>query len=210
MLTQRSIAALLGAGGLLMAVGGHLHPRGSGATVDEHLASMFANPTWFVAHVTSLAGVVVAITGFVAARRTGVFGPHVTAWLPLPIVGWSLAAVELVPHLLAAGDHHHLVSGGPTPLLDLHQILQTIATPALGITGSGTAIAVAHAAGTRPAWILGVVGAVGGLAYAAAGPLIALTASVAVSGLFAAQAGLAIWLLGTAARLVADRQRALV
>lgn len=34
-------------------------------------------------------------------------------------------------------------------------LLQTLATPALGVTGAATAIAIARAAGTTPAWVLG-------------------------------------------------------
>ncbi len=201
--TTRSLPALFAAAGLLMAAGGQLHPRGSGTTTDEHLASMFVSPTWVVAHLASLAGIAVAVAALVRARRSGVFGPHVDAWLPVPIVGWSIAALELVPHVLAATEHHDHVSGGPTPVLDLHTALQVLATPALGLTGAGLAIAVARAAGTAPAWVLGAIGAVGGIAYAAAGPLIALTDDVSFSPLFAAQAGLAVWLVGTAVRLAA-------
>jgi len=113
----------------------------------------------------------------------------------------AIAALELVPHVLAAAEHHDHVSGGPTPVLDLHTVLQVLATPALGLTGAGLAIAVARAAGTAPARVLGAIGAVGGIAYAAAGPLIALTDDVSFSPLFAAQAGLAVWLVGTAVRL---------
>jgi hypothetical protein len=199
----RSLPVLLGVAGLLVAAGGQLHPRGSGATADDYLASMFVSPTWVVAHLASLAGLAVAVAALVRARRTGAFGPRVTAWLPVPIAGWSIAALELVPHLLAAGEHHDHVSGGPTPVLDLHLALQVLATPALGLTGAALAIAVARAAGTAPAWVLGAIGAVGGVAYSAAGPLIALTGDVAFSPLFAAQAGLAVWLLGTAVRLAA-------
>jgi hypothetical protein len=205
--TSRSLAALLGTGGLLMALGGQLHPRGGGDTVDAYLASMLGHPSWVLAHTATLAGIVAAIAGFVAARRTGAFGPHVTAWLPVPIVGWSLAAAEMIPHLLAAGEHHQLESGASTPILDLHLLLQTLATPALGVTGAATAIAIARAAGTTPAWILGGIGALGGLVYAAAGPVLALTDDVAFAALFPAQAGLAIWLIGTAVRVASTRER---
>lgn len=206
----RSPAVLLGSGGLLLAVGGPLHPRGFGATVEDYLASMLAAPTWDISHLLTLAGLVVVVAGFAVARHDRTFGPRVTALLPAVIVGWALGAVETVPHLLAARDHAHLVSGQATPILDLHLALQTVAAPALGLAGALVAIAVARAAGTRPAVLLGAVGALGGLAYAAAAPLIILTGDVRFAALFPAQVGLAIWLVGTAVRLAGARKPATV
>ncbi|MGE3289087.1 MAG: hypothetical protein AB7J32_23720 [Pseudonocardia sp.] len=199
----RSPAALLGLGGVLLLVGGPLHPDGSGASVEEHLASMFVAPTWDISHLLLLAGAVLALAGFVAARRDGVFGPRVTPLLPVVIAGWALGVLDAVPHLLASHDHAHLVGGGPTPILDVHLVLQTVAVPAVGLTGALVAAAVAWSDRTVAAVALGAVGVLGGLGYAAAALLVPLTWDVRYAALFPLQAGLAIWLVGTAVRLAA-------
>ncbi|MGD9531527.1 hypothetical protein [Pseudonocardia sp.] len=199
----RSPAALLGAGGVLLLAGGPLHPDGSGATVEEHLASMLTAPTWGISHLLLLAGSVLAVAGFVAAWRGEAFGPRVTPLLPLVIACWTLGVLDAVPHLLASHDHAHLVGGAPTPILDVHLVLQTVAVPAVGLTGALVAAAVAWSDRTVAAVALGAVGVLGGLGYAAAGLLVPLTWDVRYAALFPLQTGLAIWLIGTAARLAA-------
>ena len=56
-------------------------------TGASSLASMFVAPTWDISHLLLLAGAVLALAGFVAARRDGVFGPRVTPLLPVVIAG---------------------------------------------------------------------------------------------------------------------------
>lgn len=193
--------------GVLLSLGGPLHPRGSGETVDDYLMVMMASPTWRTSHVLMLVGTVVAVATFVVARREQTFGPRVSRWLTVAAAGWSLAAVELVPHLLATADRTNLATGGSTPLLDAHLLLQMFATPAVGICGAALAIAVARDAGTRPARVLAGLATLGGVAYAFAGPLINLTGSVDVTPLFIAQAAVALWLLATGVRLLRPARR---
>lgn len=195
-------AALLIVGGLLMAVGGQMHPRGSGATVDEYLLTMFDSSLWVGAHTVSLLAGLVSVLAFVVAWRNEVFGPGVRRVLPLAIVGWGFGVLEMVPHLLAAGDASALAHHQATPVLDLHVGLQTIAGPAVGLTGALLAVAVARAAGTWPARVLAAVAVLGGVLSAAAGPLVVLTGDPRVTILFAFQLGLAVWLLGTGVRLL--------
>ena len=192
------LAALpLGAGGILLAVGGGLHPHGSGATVDAYLASMLGSPTWLPSHLLLLLGTALATVGFVTTRRAAVFGPGVRRWLAAAAVGWGLATVELVPHLVAARDADGLAHHHATPVLDLHLALQVVATPLMGLTGAALAIAVARSARSLTAWALAVPAVMGGLGYAASAPLIAATGSLAPTALFPLQAGLALWLVGT-------------
>jgi hypothetical protein len=200
--SRTTTAALLIVGGLLMAVGGQMHPRGSGDTVDEHLLAMFDSSMWVGAHTVSLVGALVSVLAFVAAWRAEVFGPGVQRVLPLVIVGWAFGVIELVPHLLAAGDASALAHHQATPVLDLHVGLQTVAGPAVGLTGALLAVAVARAAGTWPARVLAAVAVLGGVVFAAAGPLVVLTGDPWVTILFPFQAGLAIWLVGTGVRLL--------
>ena len=195
----RTTAALFLAGGLLMAAGGGLHPTGTGDTVDAHLLSMFDAALWPLSHWVLLAGAVAGFLAFVWAWRTHAFGPRVQRWLPVVAAAWAVGAAELVPHLLAANDAHALAHHESTPMLDTHLSLAVIAGPAVGAL---VAIIVARAARSRVAWVLAAVAVVGGLLYAAASPLIVLTDDPAYSVLFAAQTGLAVWLLGTGVRLL--------
>ncbi len=184
-----------------MAAGGNLHPRAERDTVRDTLADMLGSPVWNLAHLLILAGLVISVGGFVIARRARAFGPSVSRRLTVAIVGWGLASIELVPHLLAVRDlealHHHEA----TPILDTHLILAVGATPALGLSAVALAVAIARAARTVPAWILAGIASVGGIAYAAAGPLIQFLAIPELSVLFAGQSLIAVWLIGTAVRL---------
>ena len=199
---RRSTAALFLAGGLLTAVGGGLHPTGSGDTVDAHLLSMFDSPQWPLSHWVLLAGAAASFLAFVWAWRTQAFGPRVQRWLPIVATAWGVGAAELVPHLLAASDAHALAHHDATPMLDTHLSLAVLAGPAVGLSGALVAVVIARAARSRIAWVLAAFAVVGGLLYGAATPLIVLTDDPAFSVLFAAQTGLAVWLIGTGVRLL--------
>lgn len=206
-MTSTRTAALLGAGGALLLVGGPLHPQGSGATVEDYLATMLASPTWDLSHLLLLVGMAVTTAGLFTARSDRAFAPRVTALLPVVIVCWIIGTIDSVPHLFASHEHADLVAGGSTPILDTHLTLQTLATPAVGISGALLAAAVAWTERTVASIALAVVGVVGGLGFAAAGILVPLTWDPAYAVLFPLQAGLAIWLVGTAVRLFAAQKK---
>lgn len=197
----RLVALPLALGGLLIAVGGNLHPRETGATLRETLAEMLGSPAWNLSHLLILAGLVVSVAGFVLARRAHAFGRTVDRWLTVAAVCWGLASIELVPHLLAVRDldalqHHH-----DTPILETHLWLAVVATPLIGLSTIALAIAVARSARTVSSWVLAAIATVGGVAYAAASPLIRFAGNPELSVLFAGQALIAVWVLGTAVRL---------
>ena len=200
--SRRLVAILFSTGGLGIALGGQLHPHGHGDTVDAHLLSMFESPAWAPAHWVLLVGSVLAAAGLVVAWRRHTFGPSVQRWLPAASVAWVFGALEVIPHLLAAGEAHALEHHEATPVLDLHVLLQVASAPLVGISGAVVAVLVARAARTRPAWVLAVVGVIGGLGYAASAPLLVATGNVGYTVLFPFQAGLALWLLGTGIRLL--------
>ncbi len=203
----RTTAAFFTVGGVLMAVGGQMHPHGSGSTVDAHLLSMFDSPAWPLAHLLLLGGGLASLAGFVTAWRDQVFGPTVRRWLALAGLGWGFGAAELVPHLLAAGEAHALEHHEATPVLDLHLVMQVIASPAVGLTGALVAVAVARAARSRAAWVLAGFAVVGGVLSGLAAPLVVVTGDPVWTLLFPFQAGLAVWLLGTGVRLLWQGER---
>lgn len=75
-------------------------------------------------------------------------------------------------------------------------------SPLLGLSTAALAVAVARAARTVPAWLLAVAGVAGGLAFAAAAPLVTVTQNPAFSALFSGDALVSVWLVGTALRLL--------
>jgi hypothetical protein len=194
---ERRTAALgIAAAGLLIALGGVMHPRvDTGLTFDEGLAGMFESALWTASHGLAMAGYVVfavALALFLRARDG-------STPAGLRVIGWSavaaaaLAAVESVPHMLAASEAGALRRGGATPLTDLHKVVQALSTPAFGLSVVALAVAGARTGvldGGRVATALAVLG---GLALALAGPAIALTEDSSLSPLFAGAAGLALW-----------------
>lgn len=199
---HRTMAALFLTGGALLAAGGQTHPQGAGDTIDAHLLSMFSGPTWGLSHLLLLVGSSVCAVALGVAHRAQAFGGSVQRWLPAAVVAWSLGALETIPHLLAAGESDALTHHDATPVLDLHVLLQTVATPLVGFSTAMVAIAVARAAHTRTAWVLAVVGVVGGVVYGVAGPLVVATGNPAYTVLFPFLAGIALWFLGTGVRLL--------
>ncbi len=146
------------------------------------------------------------VLALVAARRASAFGPSAQGLLAWATAAWAFGALEVVPHLLAAGEAHELAHHEATPVLDLHLLLQLAATPAVGLGGALLAVAVARAARTRTAWVLAAVAVVGGVGYAASAPLVLATGDVRFTLLFPLQAGLAVWLAGTGVRLLVGRR----
>jgi hypothetical protein len=197
----RTSAVVLGAGGLLMAVGGAMHPHETSGTLDESLLALLGSPAWLPAHAALIAGMLLVLSGLVLLRHRAAFPQRVRPWLTGTIVAWAVAAPEYVPHLLAGGEHDALAAGAATPMVHTHLALSTFTTPMVGISSALLAVAVARAARTWPARVLAGFGVVGGLAFAAAAPLVAITGNPAVTNLFAAQTLVVVWIVGTAIRL---------
>lgn len=193
------------AGGGLYAIGGLLHPRGSGETKNDYIASMLSQSSWAGSHLVSCVGLIVIAVTLARAAGVGTFGSRARNWVWAAGIGAGLGAAELLPHTAAASERTHLEHGEATPILDTHLWLQTLATPALGLTTAALAVAVAREARTTAARALAAIAVVCGTAYAFAGPLTALTEGVRFVVLFPASAGIAIWYLGTGIRLVAGR-----
>ena len=178
--------------GLLIALGGVLHPRvDTSVGFEQGLAGMFESSVWAASHGLTMAGFA-ALAASLAVLARG--------WTPvLRVIGFvaaaatAFAAIESVPHLLAATDAAAIRRGDATPLADLHTALQAVSTPAVGLSLAALAVA-----GTRSGALDGglaptALAVVGGLAYAVAGPAIAISQSSEPSPLFVGSAGLALW-----------------
>lgn len=205
--TATAAIGLAGAG-LLLGLGGALHPRvDAGVEYEQGLAGMLESSAWVATHAFTLAGfMMLAVSLTVLVRDLG------PAWGSRErSIGWTaaaaagIAAVEAVPHLLARSEADSLLGGESTPLVDLHTILQAVSTPALGLSVAALAVASARGRALGGGRIAAAIAVVGGVAFALAGPAIAITQSSELSPLFAGSAGLSIWFvvsgISTARRL---------
>jgi hypothetical protein len=170
----------LAAAGLLLAAGGVLHPRvDTSVDFDAGLAGMVESSAWVAAHALTMAGFVVLAVSLAVLARGSV-------WAWAAAAGAAVAAVESLPHLLAA---------------DSHTLLQAVATPAVGLSIAALAI-------VRGGRIAAPIAVVGGVAYAMAGPAIALTEDSAFSPLFVGSAGIAIWCVVAGTRMARTHEPA--
>jgi hypothetical protein len=198
MTTHSRAAVGLAAAGLLLAAGGVLHPRVDTAVEFEAgLVGMFESGAWVMAHALTMAGFAVLAASLAVLVRGSVWG-----WIA--VAGAALAAIESVPHLLAASEADALAAGGSTPLTDLHTVLQALATPAVGLSIAALAVVSAR---SGSGMFVAAFAVVGGIAYALAGPAIAVTQSSELSPLFAGSAGIAIWCVFSGARMARAETR---
>jgi hypothetical protein len=197
----RRAAVVFGVGGALLAVGGTMHPHETSGSMHESLLAIVGSPAWLPAHAVLLAGMLTALVGLILLRRHDAFPARVRPWLTGTIIAWAVATPEFVPHLLAGSEHDALEAGGATPMVDTHLALSPFTTPLVGLSTALLAVAVARAAATWPARLLAVIGVVGGLGFAVAAPLLAVTGNPQVSNLFAAQTLIDVWIIGTSVRV---------
>jgi hypothetical protein len=191
--------------GLLLGVGGVLHPRvDSSLEFEQGLAGMFESSTWDAAHAITMAGYVVLAASLALLIRDLGAGwnsrQRLIGWAAVAAAGF--AAIESVPHLLAASETDALLHGGSTPLTNLHTLLQAISTPFVGLTFAALAVSSARRSALGSGWIVAIPALVGGVVFAFAGPMIALTENSELSPLFIGSAGLSIWLLISGVRMI--------
>jgi hypothetical protein len=189
--SSRAGAVGLASAGLLIGLGGVLHPRvDTSLEFEQGLAGMFDSSGWNVSHVLTMAGFL-ALAVSLAALVNGTRSLRVLGWIAA--AGAAFAAVESLPHMLAASEAAEVRQGGATPLADLHTVLQSISTPVVGLSLAALALAGARSSALNAGRVVTALAVVGGLVFALAGPAIALSENSELSPLFAGSAGLAIW-----------------
>lgn len=195
------MALALTTGGLVIAAGALTHPlphEEDGAS--STLAVMLADGNWVPSHGLKLLGVVLVCIALATLIRTDAAIADrrlvVACWLAL--VGAGVATVELIPHLLAYTEADAAAAGGSTPLVDVHQALQIVSTPLFGVGIAWLAVVGAGRELGHP--LLAVPAVVGGVAYAAAGPITYVAEGFSL--LFAGVVGMAVWLVGSGLRMV--------
>lgn len=200
MKSRRVGGGLLGAGALTFLLYAATHPHDeASATLTGAVASMAAQPAWVLSHVIGLLALTLIGAGMVTLVRSHRFAesPRLHWWGWAVVAAVVIGAIETIPHILVASESAALAAGGPTPITDLHLALQILFTPAYGLSIAGLAVAgfgrVAH-----PAVCL--LGVVGGVFLAPAGPMLWLTGDPMFGLLFIPANGTWLFLLGVSVR----------
>lgn len=174
---------LLLVAGVLGFVGALLHPMGDPTlSGDAAVAAEIGDPLWVPSHILILVLAALLVPGWLGLARSGVLtGAARTAAL-VAFGGAIVWVVESVPHLLAAADHHALLTGQSTPFLTGHEVtagfvypLATFPIAALALLGWRR---LAHP-------VLNVLGALGAVAFGIAGFSLYVLGSEALLDLFA-------------------------
>lgn len=196
-LNQRLPGLGLTCAGVLILVGGQFHPRADiSLDFDAAVAGMLADPLWRASHIITLAGIVLLGLALFAFLRSGSLAPHRSVHLMVlvALVAALLHTLEMVPHIFQNVETREVLGGGSTPINDFHLVIQAVTNPVFGLGMAALAVVGArtHSLGH---WIVSPLGALGGLAFAAAGPAVLITKQPEFSLLFLGAIGIALWLV---------------
>jgi hypothetical protein len=184
-------------------VGGAMHPEEDppGVSLKEHLRVMYKDGNWYPGHGLLFVGMALMAAALVALVRSGaldrVRSTHfagVTA-----AATSSLGAVAAFLHLVMATEADRIAVRLSTPLTNLNLVIETIVTPAFGLSIAALAVVGARTGtiGNRTAAGLAVVGGTG---WALAGGTFVFTD--ALDPLFPLAGLLGVWAIVTAVSLL--------
>ena len=193
--------------GILGFVGSLLHPQGDPTlTGDAALASEVGDPLWIPSHVLVLGFVALLVPGLLGLVRSGVLSGAARTAALIAFGAAIVWVVESVPHLLAATDHHALLTGQPAPFVTWHLVGATIVYPLGGFSIAALALLgwrrLAHP-------VLNVLGAVGAVAFGIAPIAYDVLGIEELGDLFAGSLLLTAWLAAVGATALV-RQRSSV
>lgn len=154
MSTDRLWRVLFGLGGIVMAVGGPLHPR------DDTMQAMLVNPSWFPSHMAQLVGLALMTLGMMRFRRIMPHSPAVRRWSGLAALGLFLQTVEMAFHLASMVDADNLAAGLATPVLSTHIVLAVTSYPLLAILMGGLILVAGRTRELGNLWLapIGIAG----------------------------------------------------
>lgn len=190
-------------GGATFFVGGSMHPKQDppDVTVHEHLRIMFEDPAWYPSHSVLLVGMVLLAASLVALVRRGTLATRPRAQKAGAIAAGAsvLAAFGMLLHLVAGSEAVKIAAGEPTPIVNVHVVLETLSVPVFGFSIAAFAVIAAfgRVLGDR---VTAVIGFVGGVGYGLAGGTILI--SDALNPLFPLAAGIGIWAVAAGIGLV--------
>jgi len=170
-------------GGILFLIGGALHPNDDTSLPEaEQTAESLGAAAWIPAHALLLVGSVGFLIGLVALARSPMSLPTAArraTWVAA--VGAALFVVEGVFHLGAFADRDAVLSGEATPLLSTHMAMGLVAYPLFAFAVAALAVLSGHTL-THP--VVGVIGAIGAVAFGVAPTLVGAAGIEALVFLF--------------------------
>jgi len=197
------------AGGVLMAMGGRMHPDADaeGSLVEE-LAAMTADERWVPGHLLIVAGTVLLAGGLWAARSADAW-PRARQAVTWAAIAFSAYAVETVFHAAAAADHDQLEHGELGPIALTHVVLSSFLYPISGAALVFLALTLIRTEiGLRR--VVPVLALVAGTLHMLSVPSTLLFPDADVSWMFlGAGVGMALWAIATGL-VGASRRRAAV
>lgn len=199
----RKIAgATLVAGGVFDLITGVLHPQGAkgDGSYRATIAAFLQDPKWPAAGWTAIAAFALLAWGIWLLVDTGVTRRLVIAHggARLAQVGAAVMIVQAAAEIAARPEAAVYAAGGAAPLVSLTAPLQTIGWLAFGTGFAALALGLRSVAPR----LVGILGAAGGLAMAAAGVLTEGFRVVAAGPLFILGALTALWLVWAGVSLV--------
>ncbi|HRP07360.1 MAG TPA: hypothetical protein PLL69_02635 [Gemmatimonadales bacterium] len=183
---------LLALGGILILIGGPMHPGGT-------MAEMLAHPDWVPSHALQLAGFIALTVALYGFWRQVAAGEPMRRWAGIGFWASLFQTVEMAFHLAAAVDAGNLVAGAPTPILTIHLALAVVAYPVFGAAMIGMLLTGARTRELGSPWTAWF-GAIGAAAHGIAPVLVVTFEQEWARALFPAITLFALWTVVTAIR----------
>ena len=199
------VAGLLAiASGVATLLSGVLPPSPTdAATMRDAVLEMTTSANWDAAHRASLIGFpLVAVTLALLLDAPRLVQHHtLRALVHVSVAGALFMTVQAAVHLVSVSERQQLAAGEPTPLLDVSRHMQTVGSPWFGLGMAGLALAGMQGHVLSGRWS-GIMGALGGIAFAAGGFLTEGLAIIQAGVLFPGGILLSLWLVWVGIRLV--------
>jgi hypothetical protein len=196
------------AAGVLVAVGGPMHPSSDAPdSMTQELATMTADAAWVPGHTLIMVGTLLLVAGLWLARARDVW-PTAYRALTVAAVTMSLYAVETAFHLAAVADSAALAAGEMPPLTLAHLALATVLYP---LSGTGLVLLGIHLVATESGIrrVVPVLAVVGGVLHGSSIIVTLLVPDFEATPLFAAAGmSIALWSLLTGLLGASSRQAA--
>jgi hypothetical protein len=176
------------ASGILLALGGRMHPQADAEDSLRHeLATMMADDRWIPGHTLIVISTVLLALGLWTAYRTRAWPSTVQRGLGLAAAAISLYVVETLAHLGAAADAEALAHGEAAPVAMTHIGLSVVLYP---ITGSAIVLLAWSFGRVWRGWrrVIAGLGIGSGLLHALSVPTTIVLPDAELSSMFAGAA----------------------
>ena len=173
--------------GVLILIGGPLHPNGT-------MAEMLAHPDWVLSHALMTVGFVALGMGLALYRRAAHVASRTARWSRIALYATILQAIEMALHTASTVDHANLVAGRATPVLSAHLTLTVVVYPLFAAAIIAWIVAATRDRALGSRWIAWI-GIVGAAAHGLAALLVVVLGIERAVFLFPMIVLLALWLV---------------